>query len=277
MLINPTMSAGGTDQLGHCRMPLGPALVIVATYNEIDNLGTLVGRLLRLPVSLDIVIIDDNSPDGTGKLADQLGEKHAEVSVIHRTERRGLAAALVNGFTWALSRPYEIIVNLDGDLSHDPADVTRLIAAANVADLAVGSRFVDGIRVLNWSPRRLFLSLSAASYVHFITGMPFADPTSGFRCFRRRALQLITNGAILSRGYGFHIESLHKVWRAGLTVKEIPILFAERQYGRSKMDCGIILEAIWITCRMVLQHRSRCTRCTQRSGAAQPPACLPVQ
>ena len=164
-------------------------LDIVPTYNERDNLPPLAERLLRLPVPVDLLVADDNSPDGTGKLADELAAKHPSIHVLHRDKKEGLGRAYCAGFAWALERDYEFIMEMDGDFSHNPDDIPRFVEAAQNADLVLGSRYCNGIRVINWPLKRLLLSTGAARYVRTITGMPFTDPTGGFKCFRRRALR----------------------------------------------------------------------------------------
>src|SRR5882724_3791747 len=166
-------------------------LVIVPTYNERDNLPSLAARLLALPVKVDLLVVDDNSPDGTGQVADDLAAKHPSIHVLHRTEKNGLGRAYIAGFKWALERGYELVFQLDGDFSHNPDDIPMFLEAAKDADLVLGSRYLNGIRIINWPLGRLMLSKSAAKYVQVVTGMPFSDPTGGYKCFRRRALQTI--------------------------------------------------------------------------------------
>ena len=193
-------------------------LVIVPTYNERDNLAPLAARLLALPVPVDVLVVDDNSPDGTGKAADELAAKHPRIHVLHRTEKNGLGRAYCAGFAWALERDYEFIFEMDGDFSHNPDDVPKFLEAAQDADLVLGSRYRDGIRVVNWPLSRLMLSKGAAKYVRIVTGMPFTDPTGGYKCFRRRALQAIDLQNVRSNGYSFQIEMTHKLWRQGMKI-----------------------------------------------------------
>jgi dolichol-phosphate mannosyltransferase len=233
------------------------SLVIVPTYNERDNLGPLVQRLLALPVNLDLLVVDDNSPDGTGEFADSLAREHPQIHVLHRPAKAGLGRAYCAGFTWALERSYECIFEMDGDLSHDPNDIPAFLKAAQEADLVLGSRYCNGIRVINWPLRRLMLSLCAAKYVQIITGMPFTDPTGGFKCFRRKALQAIDLDDVHSSGYSFQIEMTHKVWRQGLKIVEVPIIFTDRFQGTSKMSPKIVREALRITWKMLFQNRLR--------------------
>lgn len=230
-------------------------LVIVPTYNERDNLPALVQRVLALPVTVDLLIVDDNSPDGTGPLADSLAAQHPQIHVLHREDKSGLGRAYCAGFAWALERQYAFIFEMDGDLSHNPDDIPSFLKAAQNADLVLGSRYCHGIRVINWPLRRLMLSLCAAKYVQIITGMPFTDPTGGFKCFRRATLQTIDLQSVDSNGYSFQIEMTHKVWRQGLRIAEVPIIFTDRFHGTSKMSPKIVREALHITWRLLFQNR----------------------
>ncbi|MBI5774233.1 MAG: polyprenol monophosphomannose synthase [Verrucomicrobia bacterium] len=232
-------------------------LAVVPTYNERDNLAPLVERVLSLPVPIDLLVVDDNSPDGTGRLADELAAKHPSVHVLHRSEKNGLGRAYCAGFAWALERNYEFICEMDGDFSHNPADLPALRAAAQTADLALGSRYSNGIRVINWPLRRLMLSMGAGMYVRCITGMPFSDPTGGFKCFRRRALQAIHLEEVRSNGYSFQIELTHKLWRQGMKIAEVPIVFTDRFQGTSKMSGHIVREAVFMVWRLWLQNGLR--------------------
>jgi dolichol-phosphate mannosyltransferase len=238
---------------------MNPTLVIVPTYNERENLSRLAQRLLALPVRVDLLVVDGNSPDGTGKLADELAAKHSEIHVLHQAEKNGLGRAYIAGFKWALERDYEFIFEMDCDLSHNPDDVQVFLEAARNADLVIGSRYVDGIRVINWPLKRLMLSRCAGKYVKLVTGMPFTDPTGGYKCFRRRALQAVNLDGVRSNGYSFQIEMTHKLWRRGFKIVEVPIIFTERAEGRSKMARHIVSEAFWMVWRLLLQnglHRS---------------------
>lgn len=230
-------------------------LVIVPTYNERENLPTLATRVLALPVAVDLLIVDDHSPDGTGELADALAARHGQIRVLHRPEKSGLGRAYCAGFLWALERDYQFIFEMDGDLSHNPDDIPSFLNAARDADLVLGSRYCSGIRVINWPLRRLMLSLCAAKYVQLITGMPFTDPTGGFKCFRRTTLQKIDLESVDSNGYSFQIEMTHKVWRQALRIVEVPIIFTDRFHGTSKMSPKIVREALHITWRLLFQNR----------------------
>ena len=230
-------------------------LIIVPTFNERDNLPGIVEALGNLPV--DMLVVDDNSPDGTGDMADEFTQKNDYVHVLHRKEKNGLGRAYCAGFEWALERDYEFIFEMDGDFSHDPEDIPRFIEAAENADLVLGTRYRGGIRVNNWPLRRLILSLGAAKYVKWITGMPFTDPTGGYKCFRRRALQSVDLTAVRSNGYSFQIEMTHKIWRQGLRISELNIIFTERVEGSSKMSWNIAWEAVWMVWRLWFQHGLR--------------------
>lgn len=232
-------------------------LVIVPTYNERDNLPPLAARLLALPVPVDLLVVDDNSPDGTGKVAEALAAKHPQIHVLHRAEKDGLGRAYCAGFAWALGRDYQFTLEMDGDLSHNPDDVPKFLEAAQGADLVLGSRYCNGIRVLNWPPNRLMLSMGAAKYVQIVTGMPFTDPTGGYKCFRRSALQAIELQNIRSNGYSFQIELTHKLWRQGMRIIEVPIIFTDRFQGRSKMSGKIMREAFVMVWRLWLQNGLR--------------------
>lgn len=232
-------------------------LVIVPTYNERQNLPGLASRLLALPMQLDLLVVDDNSPDGTGALADELARNDQRVHVLHREAKNGLGRAYCEGFAWALARDYEFILQMDGDFSHDPADIPRFVEAARGADLVLGSRYCNGIRVLNWPARRLMLSLGAARYVQIITGMPFTDPTGGYKCFRRATLAAIRLPDVRSNGYSFQIEMTHKTWRRGGRVVEVPIIFTDRYQGTSKMSGRIVREALTMVWRLWFQNGLR--------------------
>ncbi|MCL4180969.1 MAG: polyprenol monophosphomannose synthase [Verrucomicrobia bacterium] len=232
-------------------------VIIIPTYNERDNLPVMVERVLGLQLPLHLLVVDDNSPDGTGQVADELAARHSQLHVLHRAEKDGLGRAYCAGFAWALQRPYEFIFEMDGDSSHNPADIPKFLEAAQTADLVLGSRYCRGIRVINWPLSRLMLSLTAAKYVKCITGMPFTDPTGGYKCFRRATLKAIDLDQVRSNGYSFQIELTHKVWRQGLRVAEVPIIFTDRYQGTSKMSGHIVREALWMVWRLWIQNRCR--------------------
>ena len=232
-------------------------LVIVPTYNERENLPAMAERLAKLPTPVDLLVVDGNSPDGTGRIADELAAKSPSIHVLHQVEKNGLGRAYCAGFAWALQRHYEFIMEMDGDFSHNPDDIPRFIEAAQEADLVLGSRYCGGIRVINWPLRRLLLSTGAALYVRTITGMPFTDPTGGFKCFRRRALQSINLDAVLSEGYSFQLELTHKIWQQGMKIVEVPIIFVERVQGQSKMTWRIFRESLIMVWRLWFQSGLR--------------------
>src|SRR5271169_1381743 len=236
---------------------MNQTLIIVPTYNERDNLPRMAAKLLSLPVGVDVLVVDDNSPDGTGKIADELAAQHPQIHVLHRAGKEGLGRAYIAGFKWALERGYEFILEMDCDLSHNPEDIPAFLEAAKDADLVLGSRYVGGIRVMNWPLARLMLSRFAGKYVALVTGMPFSDPTGGYKCFRRRALRAINLDKIQCYGYGFQIELTNKLWRQGFKVVEVPITFADRTHGQSKMAGGIINEAFWLVWRLWWQNGMR--------------------
>jgi dolichol-phosphate mannosyltransferase len=244
-------------------------LVVIPTYNERENLPPLAQRLLALPVSVDMLVVDDNSPDGTGKIADELAAKNPAIHVLHRMEKSGLGRAYIAGFKWALENGYEFVFELDGDFSHNPDDIPMFLEAAKNAELVLGSRYLNGIRIINWPLSRLMLSKSAAAYVRIITGMPFTDPTGGYKCFRRRALEAIRLEEVQSNGYSFQIEMTHKLWRQGLRVLEVPIVFTDRFQGHSKMSGHIVREALVMVWRLLFQNKlSR----RPKTPSEQPPA-----
>ena len=236
---------------------MNQTLIIVPTYNERENLPRMAQKLLSLPVPVNVLIVDDNSPDGTGKLADELAAKHPQIHVLHRSEKNGLGRAYIAGFKWALENNYEFIFEMDCDFSHNPDDIPAFLKVAEQADLVLGSRYVGGIRVINWPLSRLMLSRFAGKYVNLVTGMMFSDPTGGYKCFRRRALQAINLDTVRSNGYSFQVELTHRLWRDGFTIVEVPIIFTERVEGKSKISRGIIAEAFWMVWRLWLQNGLR--------------------
>jgi len=215
----------------------------VPTYNERENLERMVRALGDLGVS--VLVIDDSSPDGTGELADRLARELDHVEVLHRERKEGLGPAYLAGFRHALAAGAELILEMDCDFSHDPADVPRLLAAAEEADLAVGSRYVEGGSVHNWGLLRRLVSAGGSLYARMLLGVGVRDLTAGFKCYRRAVLETIDLDAISSRGYAFQIETTYRALRAGFRVVEIPISFADREHGGSKMSKGIVLEAMW--------------------------------
>ncbi len=236
---------------------MNKTLVVTPTYNERENLPVLVRRLLALPTPVELLVVDDNSPDGTGKLADELAASNPAVHVLHRKEKNGLGRAYIAGVKWALERDYEFVFELDGDMSHNPDDVPMFLEAARDSELVIGSRYLNGIRIINWPLHRLMLSKSAAKYVQIITGMPFTDPTGGYKCFRRRALQAVSLDTVNSNGYSFQIEMTHRLWRQGCKIAEVPIVFTDRFHGHSKMSGHIVREALIMVWRLWYQNGMR--------------------
>ena len=238
---------------------MNPTLIILPTVNERENLPRVAQKLLSLPAGVDVLVVDGNSSDGTGKIADELAAKHPEIHVLHEQKKNGLGRAYIAGFKWALERGYEFIFEMDCDFSHNPDDIPMFLEAAKNqdADLVLGSRYSGGVRVVNWPLKRLMLSRSAGIYVRIVTGMLFTDPTGGYKCFRRRALQAINLDEVQSNGYSFQIELTHKLWRQGFKITEVPIIFTDRAEGHSKMSGHIVTEALWMVWRLWLQNGLR--------------------
>jgi dolichol-phosphate mannosyltransferase len=244
--------------LRRCRM--NQTLIIVPTVNERENLPRMAQKLLSLPIGVDLLVVDGNSSDGTGKIADDLAAKHPEIHVLHEQKKNGLGRAYTSGFKWALERGYEFIFEMDCDFSHDPEEIPNFLQAASGdggTDLVLGSRYTGGVRVLNWPLKRLLLSRCAGIYVWLVTGMPFTDPTGGYKCFRRRALQAINLDVVRSNGYSFQIEMTHRLWRDGYKIAEVPITFTERVEGHSKLSGHIVVEAFWMVWWLWLQNGLR--------------------
>ncbi|MEY4916774.1 MAG: putative glycosyltransferase CsbB [Verrucomicrobiota bacterium] len=232
-------------------------LIIVPTVNERENLPRVAQALLSLPVGVDLLVVDGNSSDGTGQIADELAAKHPQIHVIHEKKKNGLGRAYISGFKWALEKNYEFIFEMDCDFSHDPLEIPNFLKAAENADLVLGSRYSGGVRVVNWPLKRLILSRCAGIFVWLVTGMPVTDPTGGYKCFRRRALQFLDLDRIECHGYGFQIELTNKLWRDGFRVTEVPITFPDRTHGVSKMTGGIANEAFWLVWRLWVQNGCR--------------------
>lgn len=237
--------------------PIGPpptALVLLPTYNERENLPIITDLLLAQP-NLRVMVIDDGSPDGTGALADELAARSGgRLSVMHRTGRRGLGRSYLDGMRAALATDAEVVFQMDADLSHDPKYVTDLVRATASYDLVIGSRYLQGVSVVNWPLRRLMLSTFANWYVRTITGMRVRDCTAGFRCWRRQAIARIPLDTISSDGYSFQVETLFLALEAGCTVGEVPIIFVERTVGASKISGGVIRESFFTPWRLLLRR-----------------------
>ncbi|TMQ64740.1 MAG: polyprenol monophosphomannose synthase [Candidatus Eisenbacteria bacterium] len=228
------------------------ALVIIPTYDERENLVELLGRVFAQNLPTDVLIVDDNSPDGTGELADELAAANPRVHVMHRAGKLGLGSAYVAGFRWALERDYEAVFEMDADFSHNPDSLGEFLRELENADLVLGSRYLHGVTVVNWPLSRLILSYSANVYSRVITGMRVKDLTGGFKCFRRSVLEAIDWSRVGSDGYAFQIEISFKAWRKGFRIKEIPIMFVDRRAGSSKMSRKIVREAVWMVWRLRL-------------------------
>ncbi len=221
-------------------------LVIIPTYNESENLSQIVPAILEQDDRVEVLVVDDNSPDGTGALADQLAAAFARVHVLHRERKEGLGKAYLAGFRWGLERDYQRLLEMDADFSHDPKFLGPMLAAANEADLVLGSRYKSGVNVINWPMSRLLLSYCANIYVRWVTGLPLTDATGGFKCFRRAVLEAMPFDRIKSNGYAFQIEMSFRAWRQKYRLVEIPIVFVDRIEGSSKMNKSIVREAIWM-------------------------------
>jgi dolichol-phosphate mannosyltransferase len=222
------------------------ALVCVPTYNEAENLPKIVPAILAQDPRLEVLVIDDGSPDGTGALADQMAQADPRVHVLHRTAKAGLGKAYLAGFRWALAKDYAYIFEMDADFSHDPKYLKDFLKSIADADLVLGSRYKSGVNVVNWPMSRLLLSFFANKYVHWVTWMPLTDATGGFKCFRRSVLEAVDLDDVRSNGYAFQIEMSFRAYRKGFRVREIPIVFVDRIEGQSKMNKKIVREAIWM-------------------------------
>jgi dolichol-phosphate mannosyltransferase len=220
-------------------------LVIVPTYDEVQNLRGIVERLLAAVPAAHLLVVDDASPDGTGALADRLAAADPRVCVLHRTQKAGLGAAYVAGFRWAQERGYDVVVEMDADGSHAPEQLPRLLTALEDADLVLGSRWVDGGQILNWPRSRELLSRGGNAYVRLVLGVPLHDATGGFRAYRREVLDALPLDDVASHGYCFQVDLAWRTTQAGYRVVEVPITFVERERGRSKMSRAIVAEALW--------------------------------
>jgi dolichol-phosphate mannosyltransferase len=232
------------------------ALVVVPTYNERVNLPLIVPLVLQQDAYIEVLVVDDNSPDGTGRLANEMAASNPRIHVLHRPGKAGLGKAYLAGFRWALERDYDFIFEMDADFSHDPKFLPEFLQAIETADLVIGSRYRAGVNVINWPISRLLLSLGANEYARRVTGLPLTDSTGGFKCFRRRVLEAIDFEKVKSNGYSFQIEMSFRAWKQGFRLVEIPIVFTDRVEGQSKMDKRIVREAIrmvwWLRLKSVI-------------------------
>jgi dolichol-phosphate mannosyltransferase len=229
---------------------MSKALVIVPTYNEKENIDRIIPEILDQDPSIDILIVDDNSPDGTGKIADKLSSENKRILVLHREKKSGLGTAYLLGFKYALENGYDYIFEMDADFSHDPAHLPKFLEAIKDADLVLGSRYISGVNVINWPMSRLLLSYYANVYSRWVTGLPVKDATGGFKCFKRKVLEQIDLDKVHSEGYSFQIEMSFRAWKRGFKIKEIPIVFWDRRAGTSKMSKKIVREAIWMVWKL---------------------------
>jgi dolichol-phosphate mannosyltransferase len=227
------------------------ALVIVPTYNERFNIARLIPAVLAQDPSLEMLIVDDASPDGTGSIVDAIAANNDRVHVIHREGKLGLGTAYIAGFRWALERKYDLVFEMDADFSHNPELLPEFLASVKQADLVLGSRYQGGrVNVVNWPMSRLFLSYAANIYARAVTGLPVSDSTGGFKCFRRNVLESIDLNSVKSNGYAFQIEMSFRAWKRGFRLVEIPIIFVDRTEGESKMSKKIVREAVWMVWRL---------------------------
>ena len=234
---------------------MSKALVIIPTYNEIENISKMLDTVMGLETKFDILIVDDGSPDGTAQVVrEKMSEFDGRIHLEERSGKLGLGTAYIHGFHWALARKYEFIFEMDCDFSHDPMDLYRLLEACMTgADVAIGSRYATGVNVVNWPMSRVLLSYFASVYVRFVTGMPVQDATAGFICYKRAVLESFNFSKIQFVGYAFQIEMKFKSWRKGMTLVEVPVIFTDRTEGESKMSGGIIKEAIFGVVKLKLR------------------------
>lgn len=237
---------------------MNKTLVIIPTYNEKENVRGITSAVLEQSPDVEVLVVDDGSPDGTGDIVVELQKNEPRLHLMRRSGKMGLGTAYIAGFKWALARDYAHVMEMDADFSHDPKEIPNFLKAIQNADLVLGSRYTDGaIRVVNWPLSRLVLSKGASLYVRLITGMPVMDPTGGFKCFRRTVLETIDLDGIRSNGYAFQIELSYKTWLTGFRIREIPITFTDRLAGKSKMSGKIVREALWMVWGMASHHRFR--------------------
>lgn len=233
-------------------LPFKETLIIIPTFNEIDNIERMIRTVFGLYPEISILIIEDGSPDGTAKVVKTLMNEFSNLSIIERKGKLGLGTAYITGFKWALEKHFNFIFEMDCDFSHDPNQIPDLLTEALSHDLVIGSRYINGIRIINWPFHRLLLSYMASIYTRFVTNIPVQDTTGGFKCFSRKALKSLNFERIISNGYIFQLELNYKIWAQGLKIKEVPIIFYERRDGESKMGGGIISEAFFAVLKLRL-------------------------
>jgi dolichol-phosphate mannosyltransferase len=234
------------------------AIVIIPTYNESQNIVKLIEKIFSVAPEIHILVVDDNSPDGTAELVEKLMQSDERLHLIRRPGKLGLGTAYIAGFKYALEKGYDAIFEMDADFSHNPEDIPRFLEALQDADLVIGSRYLTGVNVINWPLRRLILSYFANMYTRVITGMPIKDATGGYKCFRASALKQIDLDKVKTNGYGFQIEMNFRLWAKGFRVKEIPIIFVDRMNGESKMNKKIIIEAVFLVWKLKLLKIFKC-------------------
>lgn len=232
-------------------------LIVIPTYNERENVALISDAVFKNAPDVSILFVDDNSPDGTGELLDEMCKKNEKINVLHRPGKAGLGRAYINGFKWGLERGFEYIFEMDADGSHDPKEIPVFLEKAKKADLVLGTRYKGGIRVMNWPLNRLLISMSAGVFVRFVTGMPFSDPTGGYKCFSRKVLESMNLDKIVSNGYSFQIEMTHTAWMNGFVVDETPITFEDRKFGESKLSRAIAGEAFSMVFRLAFRNKLR--------------------
>jgi dolichol-phosphate mannosyltransferase len=230
------------------------SLVIVPTYNELENIPKLIPAVLSQDENIHILIVDDGSPDGTGKFVKEEMKKNDRIHLLEREKKMGLGTAYLAGFKYALENIYDFVFEMDADFSHDPNELKNFLIAIKENDLVLGSRYINGVRVLNWPMARLLLSFFASVYTRIITGMPIKDATGGFKCFRKKVLEAIDLDKVKSNGYSFQIEMTFKAYSKGFKIKEVPIIFSDRVKGKSKMSKKIVREAVTMVWKLRLQH-----------------------
>jgi dolichol-phosphate mannosyltransferase len=228
-------------------------LVIIPTYNEIDNVSKIIPEILAQDEGFNVLVVDDNSPDGTAALVKEMQKNNDRIHIIERPSKLGLGTAYVAGFKYALSNGYDYVFEMDADFSHDPKALPSLLAKAEEYDLVIGSRYISGVNVVNWPMSRLILSYAANVYTRLITGLPVRDATAGFKCYRRAVLESLDLDSIKSNGYSFQIETNFMAWRKGFKIFEVPIVFVDRQAGTSKMSKHIVYEAAWMVWKLKLK------------------------
>jgi dolichol-phosphate mannosyltransferase len=233
-------------------------LIIIPTYNEKENAAGIITAVLEQSPNVEVLVVDDGSPDGTGDIVAAMSAKNPRIHLMRRAGKLGLGTAYLAGFKWALERDYASVMEMDADFSHDPKEIPNFLKAIERSDLVLGSRYTSGaVRVVNWPLKRLVLSKGASMYVRIITGLPVMDPTGGFKCFRRKVLETIELEQVRSNGYAFQIELSYKAWLQGFRLEEIPITFTDRLAGKSKMSGKIVREALWMVWAMASHHGFR--------------------